>query len=183
MGPYIVRVELEGRLRARARDVTVTGDSETLVELSIAGLGSVSGRVIPPNGESLSNHVRVDLTSLAQEVGGVLSDADATDGTYLIENVPVGAFTVDARDLGNRYQGEVAGAIVADGENVIVDIPLHDNGIDFSIYGNSLYDGNNASYKIRQDGRLDSSPETIIDYIGNVLNLEVTVAGGAPTIV
>ena len=114
----------------------------------------------------------------------MLSDADATDGTYLIENVPVGAFTVDARDLGNGYQGEVAGAVFADGadgENVVVDIPLHDNGIDFSIYGNLLYDGNNVSHRLRQDGRLDSSAETIIDYVGSVLNLEITVAGGAPT--
>ena len=181
LAPYVLEVELDGRLRARVRDIAVTDGTETTVTLDISGLGSVGGAVVPPAGESLSANVFVNLASLAAEVGGVFADYDAEDGTYLITDVPVGPFTVTGRDQFQDFQGEVAGVVTADGEHVVADIQLLDNGLTFSIYGNRLLDGNQAPYKIRQDGRLDSDTDTIIDSTGDALNLEVAVNGGTST--
>ena len=64
----------------------------------------------------------------------------AAGGTYLINDVPVGAFTLTARDLLNGFQGEAAGAMTSDGEDVVVDIQLIDNAITFSSFGNRLFD-------------------------------------------
>ena len=180
--PYRIDVEVNGRLQARARDVAVTANNETALTLALTGLGSVSGDVLPPFGQMLStSNVRVDLTSLAAEVGGILSDDNATDGTYLISEVPVGAFTLNARDIPNGFQGEAAGAVTSDGENVVIDIQLIENAITFSSFGNRLFDGNEARYRVLQNGALNSDSKTLFDSAGDVLNLDISVDGGAAT--
>ena len=180
-GPYRVDVELDGRLRARARDVGVSAGQETAVELRVVGLGTVRGRVIPPLGETLSAAARVDLSSFAQDVGGALSDPDATDGTYVISNVPAGGFRVSARDHWRGFQGEAAGTVTADGEDVVIDIQLVDNAIQFASSGRLLRDGNEARYSVLQRGALDASGKALFDATGEALNLEVRVNGGAKT--
>ena len=181
LGPYTVDVKLEGRVRARARDVAVAADGETAVNLALVGLGTVGGQVLPPAGETLSPSARADLTSFAAEVGGVLSDNDASDGTFLIENVPVGAFRVNARDNWNGFQGEGAGTLTADGESVVVDVQLVDNAFTFPTFGQHLVDGNEARYPVLQRGALYSAARSLIDATGGGLNLEVSVGGGPPT--
>ena len=95
--------------------------------------------------------------------------------------MPVGPFTLNGRDLTNGFQGEASGVVPNDGETVVVDIQLIDNAITFSSFGNRLFDGNEARYRVLQNGALNSDSEALFDSDGDVLNLDISVDGGAAT--
>ena len=96
-GPYRIDVFVDFKLRARRRAIEVPPDDILTVELELVGLGTVLGSVIPPAGETLSSFALVNLTSLTPDLGRFFSDRDVSDGTYEISDVPVGGFTLSAR--------------------------------------------------------------------------------------
>ncbi|MFQ5788980.1 MAG: carboxypeptidase regulatory-like domain-containing protein [Acidobacteriota bacterium] len=175
--PYRIDVLLDGRLRARRRNVVVEENGQTSVTLQLIGLGTVTGQVIPPSGETLSSSVRVGLTSLAEDIGGFFSDPDGADGIYLISEIPVGPFTLSARDSFNGFLGEADGVITADGETVVIDVQLVDNAINLAA-GKRLLDANEGDFRIQKSGSLLAGTDNLFaasDPGG--LHLEVTVEG------
>ncbi len=175
--PHRIDVYVDDRLRARRRGIDVPVDGEAVVDIVLGGLGTVTGQVLPPSGEILSSYVRVDLTSLSPDLGGFFSDHEASDGTYTIENVPVGAFRLSAHDDHGGFLGEAEGNVTADGETVVVDIQLVDNALNLSS-PQSLNDGNGLIYRIGKSGALSQGKNGLFsasDWGG--AHLEVTVDG------
>jgi len=175
---YRIDVLVDGRRRARQRNIQIPPNGETEVNIQLNGLGTVTGQVIPPSGESLSGSVTVDLRSLTPDLGGTFSDGDASDGTYAIIGVPVGPFTLSARDRSNGFLGEAAGELSADGEPVVVDIQLLDNAFNWSSSGVILRDANDARYRVAHRGALRFDTDTLFGSDG-AQNLEVAVTGGS----
>ncbi len=181
--PYRINVFVNDRLRARAIDINVAENEQTSVTLTLVGLGTVTGRLVPPGGVTLSPYARVDLTSLNAVAGGVFYDADVAGGTYEIYDVPAGDFLLSARDAGgaNRLLGEASGYLSADGDIVVVDITLLDNAVTF---GTRIQrkDANDFTYDIRSDGALSDGKNALFNATEAFgLELDVAVDGGADT--
>ncbi|MGH9459813.1 MAG: carboxypeptidase regulatory-like domain-containing protein, partial [Vicinamibacteria bacterium] len=172
---YRIDVFVGGQRRARKRNIEIPPNGEAEVNIRLNGLGTVTGQVIPPLGESLSGSVTVDLRSLTPDLGGTFSDDDASGGTYEITGVPVGPFVLSASDRSNGFLGEAAGELTADGETVVVDIQLLDNAFNWSSGGELLHDANDARYRIANRGALHSETNTLFR-TDSVQNLEVAVA-------
>jgi len=177
---YRIDVLVDGQRRARVRDIDIPPNGEAEVDIQLNGLGTVTGQVIPPAGETLSGGVTVDLRSLTPDLGGTFSDDDASDGTFEITNVPVGPFTLSARDRPNGFLGEATGEVTTNGETVVVDIQMLDNAFNWSSSGVRREDANEATYRVVRRGALAFETDTQFDSsAGGGENLEVTVSGAS----
>jgi hypothetical protein len=175
--PYRADVLVSGRLRARVRGITVPTNGTASVSAVLAGLGRVQGTVLPPSGQTLSSLVNVTLTSLAPDVGGIVTTSGAS-GTYVIDDVPVGAFRISARDVVKSFLGEAQGSVLTDGATVTANVQLVNNGFDFNSAASDLHDGNDAQYRVTGSGSLINGTKSLFvasDEPGGV-HLEVTVS-------
>ena len=178
--PYRVDVLVNGMLRARRRGIVVpAGGGSATVDIELVGVGVVTGRALPPSGETLSSGVTVTLTSLAPDVGGIrtTTTSAASMGQYSFAEVPVGDFRVTARDNFQGFLGAENAAVTADAETVTVDIQLEDNAFTFFTGGEVLDDGNGTRYRIAQTGAMVEGVDNLFDFFTRGLNLDVTVAG------
>ncbi len=140
-----------GMVRARANNVVLSQDGQTVVtDVTLVGLGSVSGRVLMPDASSASS-IRVNVRSLNADFGRTATAITDAAGYYLVERLPVGQFTVSAGDAARQLLGEAAGMINADGDTASGDIVLQNNAF---TPPRILQDGNLYSYDIQTDGTL-----------------------------
>ncbi len=162
------------RLRGIVRDIRldVAGEVEERT-LVLAGDGTVSGRLLNPDGSGAPNQL-VELQAFAPTIGGSYSDYTDAAGFYVIPHVPAGTFRISAVDLVRKLAVEATGEIPFLGGNVALDLALVANSVTLPT---SLYDANARQTVIRQGG---SDLNTI--YSGSSSSfesfaLDVTVAG------
>ena len=144
-------VDETGIARAKASGLVIDEDGETLVHDGIfVGLGSVSGRVLMPDSSSAAS-MRVSVRSLNRDFGRTATAITDAAGYYLVERLPVGAFTVSAGDAARQLLGETAGTLPSDGDTATADLILQNNAF---TPPRSLLDGNLYTYDVQADATL-----------------------------
>jgi hypothetical protein len=154
LGIYILdALDSTGRLRAKANTVTLSSNGEIVTaNMTFVGLGTVTGRVLNPNGTAAPS-IRVDLRSANSVIGGSFSATTNNLGTYTIGGVPTGNFTVTARDTGRQLQGEIGGQLTQHGQTVTVDIQLISNAITLPV---TRRDANAFSFDFYPNGSIQN---------------------------
>ncbi len=151
-GSYtLAAYDAQNRLRAHVDDPIVLASPNQVAQTSMkfVGLGSVSGRVLNPDGSSASG-LGVQVRSLNPEFGG-FRPATTTNagGFYSAADIPVGSFTVSVANPVLQLRGEATGTIQQDGSSPTIDILLQSNLINLPV---SKWDANNFTFDLQPDG-------------------------------
>lgn len=149
LGSYsLAAYDASARLRARGANLSIASNAQTVTQnLTLVGLGSVSGIVSNPNASPSPNTpVTVRSTSA---IGGFFTATTNSDGSYGVLNVPVGGFIATA--TAQQLIGETTGRITQDGQAVTANIQLQDNAITLPVY---RYDGNDFYSYLSGDGAI-----------------------------
>jgi hypothetical protein len=163
-----------GMVRGKANNVVLSQDGQSVVcDVTLVGLGSVSGRVLMPDASSAPS-MRVSVRSLNADFGRTATAITDAAGYYLVERLPVGQFTVSAGDASRQLLGEAAGVLNADGDTGSGDIVLQNNAF---TPPRILQDGNLYSYEIQADGTLKSGQGNVFPQTFGAAALEL-IAGG-----
>ena len=140
-----------GELRARMTDIFITTNGQVITrDLTLIGLGTVTGRVIMPDSSSASDK-QVTLESHTPVFGRTYWTTTNAFGEYTIERVPVGDFTATSGDPDLQLLGEAEGTISDHLEEITADIILQTNAITLP---EDLYDGNVFRYDLQPDGTI-----------------------------
>ncbi len=142
----------DGNNRLRQRVIiAVSANGEMVIrDLSFIGLGTVTGRVSNPDGTAASN-ISVTVNSPNTVIGSSFNAQTNAQGDYTVANVPVGSFTVTARNSNGQLQGEATGQIAADGETVTANVQLVTNSINLPF---RLYDANRSIFDVQPDASI-----------------------------
>ncbi|HEY6871526.1 MAG TPA: carboxypeptidase regulatory-like domain-containing protein [Geobacteraceae bacterium] len=147
-----------GLARAKAVGIVLAQDGAgQQVDVSLVGLGSVSGRVLMPDSSSAGSF-HVTVRSLNADFGRTVTAITDAAGYYLVERLPVGPFAVSAGDAARQLLGEASGIISADGDTASGDLILQNNAF---TPPRTLLDGNLYHYDIQTDGTLASGEQSI----------------------
>lgn len=188
LGTYTLNArDAQNHLRAFVDgiELTANGQVETrnLIEV---GVGTVTGRVINPNGSSAPN-VSVTLSDLAPDFGGGGSAITNAAGIYTISNLAIGHLVISAAIPAQSLRGEAVADITADGQTVTADILLQNNAVTLP---KNLFDGNGNLFDLQANGMTRSGTDSVFVAPSNLIGAEaidVTVNGlvtpfvGSPT--
>ncbi|WP_369855609.1 carboxypeptidase regulatory-like domain-containing protein [Candidatus Thalassolituus haligoni] len=181
MSPYRLRVMDSSNVqRASASDIELHQNGEiVVVDMTMIGNGSVSGQVYTPSG-SLAAGIPVSITSSA----GGDADSTATDayGNYLLRDIPLAGFSVEAVDSTNRFAGTASGTLTEDITEVSADIGMLENQLPGSTSQlENFFDGNGFSYGVRRDGSVGDGTRNVFRGDGDVFRgagrLDVLIDG------
>ena len=140
-----------GQLRAREDDIILETNGQVITQdLTLIGLGTVTGRVIMPDNSSASSML-VTLESHTPVFGRTYSAFTDAHGDYIIERVPAGDFTATSGDPALQLLGEAEGTIIDHLEEITADIFLQTNAITLPL---DFYDGNVFRYDLQPDGTI-----------------------------
>jgi len=140
-----------GRLRARVEDLVLETNGQVITQdLTLIGIGTVSGRVIMPDSSGASG-LQVTLESHTPVFGRIYSAITNAFGEYTFENISVGDFTATSGDPDLQLLGETEGTITDHLDVVTADIILQTNAITLP---QDLYDGNIFRYDLQSDGTI-----------------------------
>ena len=172
LGTYILQAyDAKNHLRAIVHDIELTANGQvearTLVEI---GVGSVTGRVINPNGSSAPN-VSVTLNDLAPDFGGGGSAITNAAGIYTISNLAVGHLVISAAITAQSLRGEAVADITADGQTVTADVLLQNNAITLP---KSLFDGNGNLFDLYANGTTRSGTDSVFSGPGGLIGASVS---------
>jgi len=173
--PYSLNArDVNGTLRSSASGIVLTSHGEQVVnDLTLSGLGAVSGNVTNPDG-SVGAFVGISLNS---SVSGFRTAFATTDeaGAFRFDNIPEGNFTISAGVPQLRYGGSTSGAITSDGEELTADIQMLENQVMQPIGGSSglatlvrFFDANNFDYGVQQDGAIRDGNTSVFRGDGGV---------------
>lgn len=148
---YLVRVfDAAGQLRGIARNVVLASNNEVVTrDFTLVGLGTVSGRVVNPDGSAASG-IAVVVTSFVPEFGSSRTVTADGGGHYVVERVPVGGVLATAQTA--QLIGEARGQLTVDGQTLTLDILLESNIVTLPA---TLADGNGSNYIVAGSGRLE----------------------------
>ncbi len=152
-------IDSVGNLRASTAVVLVSQGQEVTQNLTLSGVGTVTGRILNPDGTAAAG-ASILLQAQASGFARNFSGSSDVNGNYRITQVPVGGFNVTAslQSSGQRFIGENQGQITADGTSVAVDIQLVGNVIQLPT---TMYDANNFDYDIQQSGAIQDGKSQI----------------------
>ncbi len=137
--------------RALARDVSLRQAGEIRgVDLTMVGLGTVTGRVLNPDNSSAPN-LRAEVRSLDPDLGGYFEALTDGGGFYRVERVPVGAIGVSVADRPRGLLGEAAGTLARDGDTLNLDVLLRNNAVTLP---QTRQDGNQFTFDVQANGSL-----------------------------
>ena len=161
LGTYTVQaLDTSGRVRARQTGITLASNGDVVTSnLVFVGLGTVTGQVLDPNGNPVTN-LAVSLRSANSQVGGFQSATTNSTGHYTIAFVPIGRFTITASNLALHLFGEVSGSVDQDGQTVTADLRLANNAINLPT---NLFDFNAFKFDIQPDGTLTDGTQDAYD--------------------
>src|SRR6185369_13637885 len=178
-------IDSYNNLRAFAQGVVLQTDGQSVgADLTMIGVGSVTGTVFNPDQTPVAG-IGVTLNSYAPGYAHGISGQTDVNGVYIINQVPVGNFTVSASGQTPTATlfGTSDGNLAGDGQTATADIHLTETQVPITV-GISLYDANGYVYDIGQDGGIQNGFRRI--YAGNFGNanhgmlLDVN-ANGTPT--
>jgi len=184
-GSYtLTAYDAQNRVRAHVLTPIVLSSPNQVAQTSMkfVGLGTVSGRVLNPDGSSAGG-LAVQVRSLNAEFGGFrpVTTTNA-GGVYSAEDIPVGDFTVSVANPVLHLRGEATGTIQQDGSSPTLDILLQNNLIDLPV---TKWDANNFKFDLQKDGSVLDGTNSVFtgNYAGKTwgaLQLDV-IAGGTTT--
>ena len=143
-------VDAQNRKRAIRRSVPIVADQVTPVDLTMIGLGTVTGRVLNPDSSSASN-VLVTVRGTHPEFSTVSGPRTDAGGFYRVDEFPAAGVQVSAGDTARGLFGEASGVLGGDGETLTVDILLRNNAITLPT---ARFDGNFFNFDIQRDGSI-----------------------------
>ncbi len=120
----------DGPFRIRARD-PITGEEGELsaavaidgqrlnLDIVLAGRGSVEGTVRDQNGQPIAGAFVQVSSSVGRDKKSVLTDQN---GLYVVNDIPVGGFGVEA--VTTQGRARASGAIIRNGETAVVDVTI-----------------------------------------------------------
>ncbi|MCU1382031.1 MAG: LamG domain protein jellyroll fold domain protein [Acidobacteria bacterium] len=147
----LTATDAQGRKRAVARNVAVTaGGQVATANLTLVGLGTVTGRVLNPDNSSAPS-LTVMIHGLDPDFGTFYGPSTDAAGFYIAEGVVVGPLTVSAGDAPHGLLGEAAATLAHDGDTLTVDILLKSNAITLPV---TRVDGNAFTFDIQKDGSI-----------------------------
>ena len=120
-GPYSITASRQGLSGRVSAIVSLSGLTTVTVQLQPAG--SITGRVLMPDGTTPVGLADVMLVIDGRTVGYTWSSDDGA-GQFLFSEVPVGDFKLEAYDNRSTRVGRTAGRIVQNNETVTADIVL-----------------------------------------------------------
>lgn len=171
-GDYSVSVTANGQVRAKVTGVKLVSDGQIETrDLTMIGLGTVTGRIFEPASSVGSPDIPVTVRSLHPDFGRAFSVRTNAAGFYQVDQVPVGSVSVSAGNISQQKLGDANGILTVDGTTLTLDIALLNNAITVP---QSLSDGNAFSYSIQGNGAFTG---TAFGDNGAAL-LQVTPAGG-----
>ncbi len=115
-----------------ARRGTATGridaqDERVRADVTLVGLGTVTGEVLSADGSEMRSGVDVVLYPSGNFSDQLVSRSDAL-GVYSLPGVPLGSYRVVATDLARGLVGEAEGVMEDDGDTNTTDILLEASG-------------------------------------------------------
>ncbi len=178
LGQYVVKAfDTQGHLRAQASVTLATNNQELPVSLKFVAEGSVTGRVIYPEGTSAPNRT-VQVRSLNPLFGRQVSVQTNAAGFYVATHIAAGAMNVSASDPARQLLGENSGVIDTQDEPITLDILLASNGITLP---RTLLDASAFTFDVQPGGAILGTNSTFVGsgiQGGPLLDL---VIGGAAT--
>ncbi len=145
----VVAFDAQGRKRAVVRNVALSANGQVAsVDLTMVGLGTVTGRVLNPDLSSASNLV-VIVRGLNPDVGSFNAPTSDAAGFYRVDGVAVGSVIASAGDASRGLLGEATGTVTRDGETLNLDILLKNNAVTLPV---TKTDGNVMPFDIQRDG-------------------------------
>ncbi len=173
----VVVLDASNRKRAIRRTVRVNANEVTNLNLTMIGLGVVTGRVLNPDNSSAPN-VLVTIRGLDPEFANVNGERTDAGGFYRFEDFPAAGVEVSAGDLSRALFGEASGVLTGDGATLNLDILLKNNAIVLPV---TKSDGNFFPFDIQADGSVARGYNFVYasqDGGASVLNI---VRNGTPT--
>ncbi len=148
-----------GNVRANATVIVATQAQLVTQNLTLSGVGTVTGRVLNPDG-STAPGASVLLQAQSSGFSRNFNAAADVNGVYKVSQVPAGSFTVTAslQNGTQRLIGLNEGQITTDGSTVTADIQLVANAIQLPF---TLFDANNFDYEIQQSGSIQDGKSQI----------------------
>jgi hypothetical protein len=173
MGSYDLTVTAaNGQLRAKATAIKLVTDGQTVTrDLTMVGLGTVTGRIFLANAADGAPNMRVDIRALNPDFGRAYTVWTNAAGFYQVDQVPVGTISVSGGDSSLQLLGDASGTIPGDGATLTLDVVLKANGVALP---QTLSDGNNLDFPIPGNG---SASSAVFGTTGAAL-LTVTPSGG-----
>jgi hypothetical protein len=159
--PHRITAVVSAQVRARS-DVTLTTADETVTRnLTLLGVGTVSGLITNAAGQVQAG-VYVILTNPEPTYGGTWYFTTLADGRYSFANVPAGNFTVRARNANSTLQAQDSGSVRFDADAVTRDLTLVDSAVAMPI---NRYDANGMWFDLQGDGSIANGERNV--FIGN----------------
>ncbi|HMD96237.1 MAG TPA: carboxypeptidase regulatory-like domain-containing protein [Terriglobia bacterium] len=184
-GTYtLTAVDALGNQRASASVTLTTQGQQVTQNLTLIGVGTVSGQVTNPD-TTVATDVSVTVKSQAPGYGQTFSAQTDVNGNYSIGQVPVGNFTVSAytQNATQILAGAGSGQIGTNGQTVTVNIQLSATNLPVTLTsGALLYDANNFPWDIFGNGTVGKGFEYTFsgDFSQNIgaMNLDIVSNGG-----
>ena len=175
--PHRITAVVSAQVRARS-DVTLTTADETVTRnLTLLGVGTVSGLITNAAGQVQAG-VYVTLTNPEPTYGGTWYFTTLADGRYSFANVPAGNFTVRARSANNTLQAQDSGSVRFDADAVTRDLTLVDSAVAMPI---NRYDANGMWFDLQGDGSIANGNSSVFRGNGTsdtrASRLEIVVNG------
>ncbi len=176
----VAAFDAEGRRRAVARNLRLTTNGQVVVaDLTMIGVGTVTGRVLNPDNSSAPN-LTVTLRSLDPTFGGFRVVVTDAAGFYTVSDVPVGPVVATAGNTGAGLLGEASGTLVGDGGTLGLDVLLKNNAVTLPV---TLSDANLFRWDLGRAVSVTSGTGSV--FAGNPpvsggFNLDL-IAGGTTT--
>src|SRR5690606_25687768 len=103
-------------------------DGQTVeVPVTLIGLGTVTGSVFSNDGTRTLGGIDVELAPSGNFSDRLVTRTDPA-GSYVLSGVPLGVYTVRARDFQSGLTGEESGVLRRDGEIATTDVRLEPSG-------------------------------------------------------
>ena len=157
----VVAFDAQGRKRGLARNVSLTTNGQVAAgDITMVGIGSITGRVINPDLSSASGVV-VLVRGLNPDFGSYNGPTSDAAGFYRVDGVAVGQAIASAGDAVRGLLGESTGSLTRDGDTLNLDILLRNNAVTLPV---TVKDGNVMPYEIQRDGSVRSGLNGV--YVG-----------------
>jgi hypothetical protein len=157
--------DADGRTRAHSKTpiFLLTPNQVAVANLKMVGLGSITGRVLNPDGSSAQG-VFVQIRALNPEFGSYASSITNAGGFYGATNLAVGDVSVSAANAALHLRAEGLATLDHDGQTLTLDLLLQNNLTDLPT---NRWDANNFVFDVQSDGSSRSGTGTVFGGVAN----------------